>query len=169
MASPGRHSGTVLGIAFAPLVVGSLLISLLIGGASAAAAPTAQGTAAARGLAADVIARTNAIRKEAGCAPVRADERLRSIARTHASEMARHGYLDHEDRNGTSSGERIGSAGYRSVTGENLAHGYPGAAEVMDVWMRSAGHRANIEDCAFTHIGVGYAPNGDYWVQDFGG
>jgi uncharacterized protein YkwD len=164
MASLGRHSGTILGIAL-PL----LLISPLIGGATATAAPTAPGSAATRSLAADVIARTNAIRKEAGCAPVRADERLRSIAQAHASEMARHRYLDHEDRDGTSSGERIGSAGYGNVTGENLAHGYAGAAEVMDVWMRSAGHRANIEDCAFTHIGVGYAPNGDYWVQDFGG
>jgi uncharacterized protein YkwD len=164
MASLGRHSGTILGIAL-PL----LLIRPFIGGATAAAAPAAQGAAAARSAAADVIARTNAIRKEAGCAPVEADERLRAIAQAHASEMARHRYLDHEDRDGTSSGERIGSAGYRGVTGENLAHGYPGAAEVMGVWMRSAGHRANIEDCAFTHIGVGYAPNGDYWVQDFGG
>jgi uncharacterized protein YkwD len=83
--------------------------------------------------------------------------------------MSRHGYLEHEDGDGESSDERIQSAGYTSVTGENLAHGYASAAEVMGVWMRSAGHRRNIEDCAFTHIGVGYAPNGHYWVQDFGG
>jgi uncharacterized protein YkwD len=160
MASLGSHPGRILGIALVPL---------LFCGATAAAAPAAQAAGAARNLAADVIARTNAIRKEAGCAPVKADERLRSIAQEHASDMARHGYLEHEDRDGTSSDERIGSAGYGNVSGENLAHGYASSAEVMDVWMRSPGHRENIEDCAFTHIGVGYAPNGHYWAQDFGG
>jgi uncharacterized protein YkwD len=160
MARPRRPFGRILGIALVPL---------LFCGAAAAAAPAAHAAGSARDLAADVIARTNAIRQEAGCAPLKADERLRSIAQEHASEMARHRYLDHEDRGGTSSSERIGSAGYDNVSGENLAHGYPSAAEVMDVWMRSAGHRENIEDCAFTHIGVGYVPNGHYWVQDFGG
>jgi uncharacterized protein YkwD len=160
MLRRGPHSSIVLGVPF---------VVLLLFGAVAAAAPAASAASAAKSLAADVIARTNAIRKEAGCSPVKADERLRSIAQEHASDMARHRYLEHEDREGTSSDERIGSAGYGNVTGENLANGYPGPAEVMDVWMHSAGHRANIEDCAFTHIGVGYAANGHYWVQDFGG
>jgi uncharacterized protein YkwD len=158
MASLGRR--TVIGIALVPL---------LFCGAAAAAVPAAHAASSAGNAAADVIARTNAIRQEAGCAPVKVDERLRSIAQEHATDMARHGYLEHEDRDGTSSDERIGSAGYNSVTGENLAHGYASAAEVMKVWMRSAGHRENLEDCAFTHIGVGYSPNGHYWVQDFGG
>jgi len=157
MASLGSHPGRILGIALVPL--------LFCGVAAAPGAHAGPG----RNLAADVIARTNAARQEAGCAPVEADGRLRSIAQQHASDMARHGYLEHEDRDGTSSAERIGSAGYSNVTGENLAHGYAGAAEVMAVWMRSAGHRRNIEDCAFTHIGVGYVADGHYWVQDFGG
>lgn len=160
----GPRSGTLFGIS---------LVALLLFGGAAAAAPAAYAAAyeasSAKSLAADVIARTNAVREEAGCAPVKADERLRSVAQKHASDMARHRYLEHEDRAGTTSGERIGSAGYDNVTGENLAYGYPGAAEVMAVWMRSSGHRENIEDCSFTHIGVGYAPDGDYWVQDFGG
>jgi uncharacterized protein YkwD len=164
MVRRGPHSGTIFGI--------SLVVLLLFGGA-AAAAPAAYAaasvSASARSLAADVIARTNAIREEAGCSPVKADERLRSVAQEHASDMARHRYLEHEDRAGTTSGERIGSAGYGNVTGENLAYGYPSAAEVMDVWMGSTGHRRNIEDCAFTHVGVGYSANGPYWVQDFGG
>jgi uncharacterized protein YkwD len=158
MSRPWRFTGRLLGIALLPLLC-----------CGATAAPAAYAAVSGRNVAADLIARTNAVREDAGCAPVKADERLRSIAQEHASDMARHGYLEHEDRDGTSSDERIGSAGYRNVTGENLAHGYASAAEVMDVWMRSAGHRANIEDCAFTHIGVGYAPGGHYWVQDFGG
>jgi uncharacterized protein YkwD len=160
MVRRGRHSGTILGIS---------LVVLLLSGGAAAAAPAAYAAGSARSLAADVIARTNAIREEAGCSPVKADDRLRSVAQEHASDMASHRYLEHEDRAGTTSGQRIGSAGYSDVTGENLAYGYPSAAQVMDVWMGSTGHRENIEDCAFTHIGVGYAQNGHYWVQDFGG
>jgi len=166
MVRRGPHSGIPLGIALGVL--------LLFGGAAAAApaayaVTSAPAAASARSLAADVIARTNAIREEAGCSPVKADERLRSVAQKHAAEMSRHRYLEHEDRAGTTSGERIRSAGYSEVTGENLAYGYPSAAGVMRVWMNSSGHRANIEDCSFTHVGVGYAPNGHYWVQDFGG
>jgi uncharacterized protein YkwD len=157
MASLGRRP--VLGIALVPL---------LFCGATAAAVPAAH-AAAGRSLAADVIARTNAIRHEAGCDPVQVDERLRSIAQEHASDMARHRYLEHEARDGTTADERISSAGYRNVTGENLANGYASPAEEMNEWMRSSGHRENIEDCAFTHVGIGYAPDGHYWVQDFGG
>ncbi|GAA0920493.1 CAP domain-containing protein [Pseudonocardia zijingensis] len=144
------------------------LAALLFGGATAAA-PAADASASAGSRATDVIARTNAIRAEAGCDPVRADQQLGAVAQKHATEMARHRYLEHENRSGTTSGERIRSAGYDEATGENLAHGYPTAAEVMDVWMASAGHRRNIEDCEFTHVGIGYAPDGHYWVQDFGG
>jgi uncharacterized protein YkwD len=150
-------------------VLALALVPLLAYGIVAAAATAAHADGSARGRVADLIARTNAVRQEAGCAPLKADERLRSVAQQHASDMSRRGYLEHEDAGGESSDERIRSAGYTSVTGENLAHGYATAAEVMAVWMRSAGHRRNIEDCAFTHIGVGYAPNGHYWVQDFGG
>lgn len=160
MASLGRQPARILGIALVPLMFCC---------ATAAAAPPAHAADSARNLAAELIARTNAVREEAGCAAVKADERLRSIAQEHASDMARHGYLEHKDRDGTSSSERIGSAGYGNVSGENLAYGYATAAAVMDVWMRSPGHRENIENCAFTHIGAGYAPDGHYWVQDFGG
>ena len=55
--------------------------------------------------------------------------------------------------------------------GENIAAGYPTPAAVMDAWMNSAGHRANILNCAFAEIGVGHAtggPFGAYWTQDFG-
>ena len=158
MATLGRHSLGFLGAALAVL---------LFCGATAAA-PAAD-AAATRSLAADVISRTNAVRQQAGCAPVKLDERLRSIAQTHASDMSRHRYLEHEDRTGRTSDDRITSAGYSNVTGENLANGYGSAAEVMNVWMNSPGHRENIEDCTFTNIGVGYSPNGSYWVQDFGG
>ena len=46
--------------------------------------------------------------------------------------------------------------------------GFPTAAAVEQAWLDSPGHRRNLLDCNFKKIGIGYAANGDYWVQDFG-
>jgi uncharacterized protein YkwD len=148
--------------------LGAAIIAVLFCGTAAAAAPAAHAAMSGKRVA-EVVAETNAIREAAGCTPVEADEQLRSVAQEHASDMARRGHMEHGDGDGTTSGERISAAGYEDLHGENVASGYATAAEVMDAWMSSAGHRENIEDCAFTAIGVGYAPNGHYWVQDFGG
>ncbi|HCF82769.1 MAG TPA: serine protease, partial [Ruminococcaceae bacterium] len=51
--------------------------------------------------------------------------------------------------------------------GENIAYGYRTPAEVVEGWLNSPGHRANILTGSFTHIGVGYNENGNYWVQLF--
>lgn len=51
--------------------------------------------------------------------------------------------------------------------GENIAYGQRSAAEVMSAWMNSPGHRANILNCGYTKIGIGYAASGNYWTQDF--
>ena len=40
--------------------------------------------------------------------------------------------------------------------------------EVQRAWMESPGHRANILDCSFRYVGIGYAANGSYWTVDFG-
>ena len=69
-------------------------------------------------------------------------------------------------------------AGYQwSGAGENIAAGYASPEDVMDGWMNSQGHRANILNCAFRDIGVGYVYLANdtgqvnyrhYWTQDFG-
>lgn len=51
--------------------------------------------------------------------------------------------------------------------GENIAYGQRDAAAVMSAWMNSPGHRANILNCGFTKIGIGYSASGNYWTQDF--
>ena len=53
--------------------------------------------------------------------------------------------------------------------GENIAMGYPTSESVVNGWMNSSGHKANILNSSFTHIGVGcYEENGYYyWVQLF--
>ena len=55
------------------------------------------------------------------------------------------------------------------TNGENIAYGYSSAASVMTGWMNSEGHKENILRAGFTHMGVGYVPSGNYWVQVFAG
>ena len=55
---------------------------------------------------------------------------------------------------------------YRAA-GENIAQGQTSAQQVMNAWMNSSGHRANILNSSYTHIGVGYISDGHYWTQMF--
>ena len=78
--------------------------------------------------------------------------------------------MSHTGTDGSNPGDRIARAGYRfSAWGENVAIGYPDAASVMDGWMNSPGHRANILSGNVTEIGIGlaYAADGTpYWTMD---
>jgi uncharacterized protein YkwD len=117
-----------------------------------------------------VVALTNAERAKAGCRPLRVDERLATAAREHSADMAANDYFDHTSRNGDSPWQRMEDAGYPSPGAENIAKGYPTAQAVMEGWMNSPGHRANILNCDLRAIGVGRASGsgGLVWTQDFG-
>lgn len=117
---------------------------------------------------AGVVTLTNAERAKAGCKALRRDDRLDTAALGHSLDMATRVYFSHDSQDGRSFSDRILAAGYRSPGGENIARGQTTAAEVVQAWMDSPGHKRNILDCTFTTIGVGYAQNGDYWTQDFG-
>jgi uncharacterized protein YkwD len=82
--------------------------------------------------------------------------------------MAENDYFEHDGRDGSSFAERIEAQGYPSPGGENIAQGQPNAQAVVAAWLKSPGHRANIENCSFTAIGVGLAGGERYWTQDFG-
>lgn len=92
----------------------------------------------------------------------------------HASNMARLGFFDHTDPQGRGVGERVAifdRAQRFTYLGENIAAGQSSAASACDSWMGSAGHRANILNPEFTHIGAGFASGGPYrryYVQVFG-
>lgn len=118
-----------------------------------------------------VIALVNSERAKAGCGPVSGNSTLHSAALKHSQDMANRDYFDHTNPDGDGPGERITAAGYRwSTYGENIAAGQKDAAAVMDGWMNSPGHRANIVNCAFKELGVGVheAPGGIRWTQKFG-
>lgn len=115
-----------------------------------------------------VVSATNAERKDAGCKALKTDSRLTKSAQGHASDMAKKGYFSHTGKDGRDFADRAEDAGYSSPGGENIAQGQETSAEVLKDWMNSSGHRKNILNCSFTTIGVGYAADGDYWVQVFG-
>jgi uncharacterized protein YkwD len=120
-------------------------------------------------LEADVVRIMNKTRAGAGCDPLAVDPRLDNAAEAHSRDMAQRDYFDHTTPEGITFRERIVNAGYANpATGENLAHGQRTAAEVMESWMASAGHRANILNCDFALVGIGLDEDGMYWTQDFG-
>lgn len=101
---------------------------------------------------------------------------LRDAARAHSEDMATHNYFSHTSYDGRTFSQRVSSAGYTGASpwGENIAAGQASPAAVVNGWMGSAGHCANIMNPGFRAIGVGYAYRaasnyGHYWTQDFGG
>lgn len=103
--------------------------------------------------------------------PLRLDARLSRAAQSHASDMARHSYLEHRGRDGSSPAQRATREAYdwRSV-GENVAAGQTTAQEVVAGWLRSPGHCANIMQPHFVEMGIAFATNasseaGIYWAQ----
>ena len=115
-----------------------------------------------------VIALVNSYRKQNGLDPLQKNELLTSAATIRSKELAQ--LFSHTRPDGTSCFTAISSSyDYRSL-GENIAAGYSSADSVMNGWMNSPGHRANILDSDFTDIGVAvYEYKGyKYWVQVFG-
>lgn len=114
-----------------------------------------------------VVAAVNEERESAGCSPVTVDSRLAAAAQGHSQDQADRGKMTHTGSDGSTTGERATRAGYRwSRIGENVASGTTSAERVMTMWMNSSGHRANIVNCAYRHIGVARVDG--YWTQVFG-
>jgi uncharacterized protein YkwD len=113
-----------------------------------------------------------------GLPPYKRVDLLDNAARYHAADLSQDDYFDHNSYDRVSGSlvqvcawnTRVGKY-YTGVSGENIAAGYATPASVMDGWMNSAGHKANILSGAW-EIGVGYYSGGGtygvYWVQDFG-
>ena len=129
-------------------------------------APTT--TAPPAGQTDQVVALVNEERAGAGCPAVTVDARLIAAAQGHSSDMAANGYFSHTSQDGRTFADRIRAAGYPSPAAENIAAGQRSARQVMQAWMNSSGHRANILNCGIRTIGVGLDTRGWYWTQNFG-
>ncbi|MBQ0996527.1 sigma-70 family RNA polymerase sigma factor [Streptomyces sp. RK62] len=134
----------------------------------AASAPQQE---APSGTVGQVVALVNKERATAGCGPLAEDSLLDKSAQEHSADMAARDFFDHTNPDGADPGQRITAAGYRwSTYGENIAMGQQTPEAVMESWMNSPGHRANILNCSFKDIGVGVheGPGGPWWTQNFG-
>ncbi len=119
-------------------------------------------------FAAQVIALVNAARAEYGLPALTVDAKVQQAAQVRARESAQS--FSHTRPDGGSFSTALTEAGVSYIrSGENIAYGQTTPQQVVQAWMDSAGHRANILDAGFTHIGVGYAVvNGTaYWTQLF--
>jgi len=122
----------------------------------------------------DVYARVNQERSIRGLYAYAPNETLANAARDHSLDMGNRVYFAHETPEGITPGDRITAAGYIwNAYAENIAAGQTSPAEVMEAWMNSPGHRANILDTRCCDLGVGYAqvagsPYTHYWTQNFG-
>src|SRR5438128_9047155 len=141
---------------------------MVLGGARAYAATIP-------GAAEQVLALVNQARAQAGLASLTMDPQLNQSAQSYSDYMASANFYAHEGPDGSTPLSRMNAAGFpgTGTWGENIAAYYSDADSVMQVWMASPGHRANILNPAFTHIGIGVAYNANsqwkyYWTQDFG-
>lgn len=130
--------------------------------------------AAAPTVAANVVELTNVERLHHQRAALHQNARLMRAAQLHATQMAAAGHMDHvlPDAPYPRAADRLAAVDYRwRAYGENVAFGQSSAEKVVDSWMHSRGHRANILNSTFTEMGAGYAVDRTgrpYYVQVFG-
>lgn len=115
-----------------------------------------------------VIDLTNQERRQAGLSPLQADTELSKVAQIKTEDMEKNNYFSHTSPTYGSPFDMMRDFGieYKSA-GENIAQGQRTPEEVVQAWMNSPGHKANILSKDFTHIGVGFEANGYHWTQMF--
>ena len=114
-----------------------------------------------------VVDLVNQERAAYGLAPLTLNTELCNGARLKSQDMLDNGYFNHYSPTYGDPFDMMEALGFNSwyAAAENIARGQKTAEEVMNSWMNSPGHRANILSEEYTEIGVGYA--GGYWTQWF--
>ena len=116
----------------------------------------------------EVIRLVNEIRVKNGLNTLTADWELSRVARYKSQDMKDNNYFSHTSPVYGSPFDMIKSFGisYRTAA-ENIAKGQTSPQAVVNAWMNSSGHRANILNASYKKIGVGYVSKGHYWTQMF--
>ncbi len=123
-----------------------------------------------RALADEVLRLVNVERVAASLAPLQWHEAASTVAYDHDVDMDARNFFAHVNPDGQDPLDRVVEAGITgfSAVGENIARGQPSPAAVMSDWMGSTGHRANILNPGYTHLGVGVLDTSDtWWTQVF--
>jgi uncharacterized protein YkwD len=107
----------------------------------------------------------NVHRQAAGCESLRWHEATARVAEAHSADMSRRDYFDHVTPEGTDLFRRLlaGGVTWQGSIAENIALTVRGPELVIELWMDSPPHRANLLDCSFTHHGLGLFR--DRWTQ----
>jgi uncharacterized protein YkwD len=106
--------------------------------------------------------------------PLLLNDLLSRASLAHAADMAQYNYFAHQGRDGSSPADRLTRAGYGwKAVGENIAAGPTTPESVVEGWIRSPQHCANLMAQQFREMGIAYSVNraskaGIYWVQLFG-
>ena len=122
----------------------------------------------------ELVRLINDIRSQYSLSPLILNDSLTVAARRHSQDMAQNNFLSHTGSDGSSPWDRMRDAGYRLMQGgENVAAGYSTPAAVVNGWMSSPGHRANMLSPNFCDLGVGYAYENQsiyryYWTLGLG-
>lgn len=160
-----RRLRRVLGLAPLALAIALLPAAPAAAGPTACAAANSSPTEVnAAQLEHTVLCLVNRQRTSRGLPRLRSNRRLDRAARAHSHNMVRRNFFSHDAPGGVSVLERAKNHGYRSggglIVGENIAWGsgsYATPSEIVDGWMHSSGHKANILFRGFREIGVGVA------------
>jgi len=110
----------------------------------------------------------NEERAKVGVSPLCYNQKLINAAQKHSNDMEEKDYFSHTGKDGSDPGDRIEREGYDWQSyGENIAWGQKSVSGVMNSWMNSSGHKANILSGSKTHFGAGWAKNERLWTQVF--
>ena len=127
---------------------------------------------------AEMLARVNAVRRNAGLPPFAPNPLLDRISQEHAEDMLTRSYSGHRTPEGLGPSDRARADGYKVGIGENIVEQRFSAEEALEAWLGSPGHRRNILDPDCREMGLGLAVGGGYdaapggyrvvWVQSVG-
>ncbi|WP_343002161.1 CAP domain-containing protein [Intestinibacter bartlettii] len=119
----------------------------------------------------EVLNLVNKERKANGLKPLTLNKELSNVANIKSRDMIEKGYFDHTSPTYGSPFDMMKKFNISyNTAGENIAMGQKTPSEVMNSWMNSSGHRANILNSTYTELGVGIQKDSNgtiYWTQMF--
>ena len=143
-------------------------LSVLVGGCFVAQPidrPTAPPSASPDQIP-ELVELVNKHRSKVGCKALSWVGPVAQVAQRHSQDMVANRFFEHTNLLGESPFDRLRKAGIKYTrAAENIAQGQRSATHVMSSWLSSAGHRRNIEDCAFQQHGIGLFQN--HWTHVF--